>query len=593
MRKQFFYTLGLTLLTALIFQGTQAQNSSPYWSAAGNSNASTSSKLGTTNAIPLRFLTKNSERLRIDTLGRVGIGTTAPGSQLQINAASGVSPLKALINGSTKLYMSSGGGLSVGSGTGAPSNGLYVSGNVGIGTATPTKKLQVVGTSLFTSTLTVSDGGLSVKNTTGSLGNAALDASGSLYGITSQGGNYGVYASSTSGVGVFGSSTSGKGVQGSGGTYGVYGIGPNNPGTGIGAGVYGSGYFGVQGVSSSYIGVFGSGYNEGGHFVGDNTNSSSIGVLAVGSTEGVYGTGSTGVYGSGSQIGVYGGPNGVIGVQGEGTTGVYGKGSSIGVYGTSSSYAGYFVGNVYCSGTYLGSDRKLKKNITDFTSAMDIISKLQPKSYEYRQDGNYKLMNLPEGKHYGLIAQDVEQVLPNLVKDTKFDVTMAKQSQTKPDSSKAPTATSTAQPAEVIDFKAVNYTELIPIVIKGMQELNEKNTEIDALKTRIDNLEELVNRLAVNQATNGTTLTSAYLEQNTPNPVNGTTIIRYHIPQTSTSAILNITDAKGQLVKTLSVTNSGSGQVNVNTSMLASGTYNYTLYVDGKSVDTKRLMIAR
>ena len=60
------------------------QNASPYWSLAGNSNASTSAKLGTTNAIPLRMLTKNTERLRIDTLDRVGIGTTAPLQKLHV-----------------------------------------------------------------------------------------------------------------------------------------------------------------------------------------------------------------------------------------------------------------------------------------------------------------------------------------------------------------------------------------------------------------------------------------------------------------------------------------------------------------------------
>jgi hypothetical protein len=50
-----------------------AQNVSLYWSLSGNNNASTSSRLGTTNSIPLRFFTQNLERIRVDAIGRVGI----------------------------------------------------------------------------------------------------------------------------------------------------------------------------------------------------------------------------------------------------------------------------------------------------------------------------------------------------------------------------------------------------------------------------------------------------------------------------------------------------------------------------------------
>jgi hypothetical protein len=51
---------------------------------------------------------------------------------------------------------------------------------------------------------------------------------------------------------------------------------------------------------------------------------------------------------------------------------------------------------------------------------MNIINQLRPKHYQYRQDGNYKLMNLPKGERYGLIAEDVEKVLPGLVKESKY-----------------------------------------------------------------------------------------------------------------------------------------------------------------------------
>ncbi len=138
-----------------------------------------------------------------------------------------------------------------------------------------------------------------------------------------------------------------------------------------------------------------------------------------------------------------------------------------------SSYsAGYFNGNVYATGVYAGSDQKLKQNIKDFSSAMDIINELHPKQYDYRHDGNYKLMNLPQGNHYGLIAQDVEKILPNLVKNSKFETRDAKAHATKED----------MENSETIDFKTLNYTELIPIMIKGMQE---QQTIIEELRKQM------------------------------------------------------------------------------------------------------------
>ena len=77
------------------------------------------------------------------TTDNTGIGTTSPSGKLHINSASGQIGLRVQINGSTKLLVNSNGGVSVGSLTAAPTNGLYVSGSAGIGTSLPFRKLQV------------------------------------------------------------------------------------------------------------------------------------------------------------------------------------------------------------------------------------------------------------------------------------------------------------------------------------------------------------------------------------------------------------------------------------------------------------------
>jgi hypothetical protein len=146
------------------------------------------------------------------------------------------------------------------------------------------------------------------------------------------------------------------------------------------------------------------------------------------------------------------------------------------------------------------------------------------------------------------------------------------------------------------EVKAVNYTALIPIMVKGMQEQEERfvkqESENKALKAEVAELRQMILELK-NGRTGTLTSTSAYLEQNTPNPVNGSTTIRYHVPETSTSARFTLTNAKGQVLKTINLSNRGTGQLNLNTNSLAAGTYNYTLYVNGRQADSKRLVIIR
>ncbi|MEP6597724.1 MAG: tail fiber domain-containing protein, partial [Ginsengibacter sp.] len=246
--------------------------------------------------------------------------------------------------------------------------------------------------------------------------------------------------------------------------------------------------------------------------------------------------------------------------------------------GNSSSYAGYFNGKVFSSGGYSSSDRKLKQDITEVTNAMEIILKLQPKHYKFRQDGNYKLMNLPAGKHYGLIAQDVENILPDLVSDTKFDTRMAQ-----PDVKDKAAADS--KPSEIIDFKALNYTELIPIMIKAMQELNKKN---ENLQNQVNELKSLIAKSG-----NGTTTTStAYLKQNSPNPFNNSTVIGYYIPDNAGYAQIKITDIKGSVIKTFNPSK-GEGQINIRSGELPAGTYNYTLYINNKTIDTNQMVLLK
>ena len=215
-------------------------------------------------------------------------------------------------------------------------------------------------------------------------------------------------------------------------------------------------------------------------------NNRAISGTALGNTTGYsFGVIGTSVSSSGPNFGVQGnvsgtapGPN--YGVQGNVTAassganyGVYGSASSnssgpnFGVYGTAgnsgtgSAHAGYFVGNVHVIGniTYTGtigdvSDIRLKENIAPLGNGIEKISCL--KGIYYNNKGES-----PDNREVGVIAQDVEKVLPELVLTNKEG------------------------------YKSVDYTKLTPVLIEAVKELKAEN---DELKERLATLEDAINK---------------------------------------------------------------------------------------------------
>jgi len=123
----------------------------------------------TDNSMGFRTNGSGNERMRIDSSGNVGIGTTSPSRQLDVEGVIRFSSnSNQAVNGYGEIYTSysygkgqifiapeavtsptnfhPNGGVTIGpANTSPPANGLIVSGNVGIGTTTPQQKLDVVG----------------------------------------------------------------------------------------------------------------------------------------------------------------------------------------------------------------------------------------------------------------------------------------------------------------------------------------------------------------------------------------------------------------------------------------------------------------
>jgi len=262
-----------------------------------------------------------------------------------------------------------------------------------------------------------------------------------------------------------------------------------------------------------------------------------------------------------------------------------------GVYSTASgsglNYAGYFNGNLYAS-SYLNlpSDSKLKENIQPLTNAMDIINQLQPKTFTFKA-ASFPSINLPAGQQYGLIAQDVSPILPTLVSTTVHPAVYDSVGN---------------MVYDTVQSKSLNYEAFIPILIQGAKE---QQSKIDSLKqtiaadhAQLDSVMSLLNNLTgnnggnakINSTINVELANDAVLYQNIPNPFAEETMINYYIPENTGNAKIIFFDMYGQSMKEVQLTETGSGNIHVDSKNLASGIYSYSLIINGKVIDTKKMV---
>lgn len=289
-------------------------------------------------------------------------------------------------------------------------------------------------------------------------------------------------------------------------------------------------------------------------------------------------------YGISGMIGPLGSHYGGAGVYG--TTSTYYYSYPTNIYG---DYAGYFEGPVKVTGNlitpnmYTLSDGGLSENIvsTDVSGRatlenvlnMDVVeynlkSRLSEdipddvdparaeevrKSYEFVKKEEKKMTSR---RHFGVDAQELQKVYPDLVLEGEDG------------------------------YLSVNYSELVPLLIRSIQALKQ---ELDEVKG------EKAGARKAAQAS-GMNTSMAYkvnkIFQNSPNPFKENTVIRFHLADGVKDADVCIFDMSGKLLKKLPVS-SGMGSVSVNGYELGEGMFLYSLLVDGQEVDTKRMILSK
>ncbi len=137
-------------------------------------------------------------------------------------------------------------------------------------------------------------------------------------------------------------------------------------------------------------------------------------------------------------------------------------GGSVGIGTTTpGGYKLYVAGNAYTTGTWGSSDARWKKNIDPLENSLDKVARLNGVNFEWDID-RYPEKGFEKGRQVGLIAQEVENVVPELVRTDEDG------------------------------YKSVSYEKLSAVLVEAVKELKAEN---DALRTNNDALEARLARL--------------------------------------------------------------------------------------------------
>lgn len=249
------------------------------------------------------------------------------------------------------------------------------------------------------------------------------------------------------------------------------------------------------------------------------------------------------------------------------------------------------------------SDKRLKKKIKKDVPGLAFITQLEPVTYQMDMDAIAKWQETPDSlrdfqseaikanrRVTGFIAQEVEATAKKLNYD--FD--------------------GVDKPKNENDRYGLRYAQFVVPLVKAVQELDEEKQkltrhseqmkkDVEDLKTENEylkkELEAIKSLLIETRNAQSISLSSnpqkAILKQNSPNPFNGNTTISYFIPENYQKAIIEITDARGQLIQTLNIQERGQGQVDIDASQLANGNYFYYLVLDGQLMDSKQMSLVK
>ncbi|MEP0264618.1 tail fiber domain-containing protein [Dokdonia sp.] len=215
-------------------------------------------------------------------------------------------------------------------------------------------------------------------------------------------------------------------------------------------------------------------------------------------------------------------------------------------------------GIVRASSFISNSDRRFKQNIEPLENALEKINAMEGVSYQFKKS-KINEYNLPSEQQYGLIAQDVQKIAPDIVQEDEQG------------------------------YLGIDYIKIIPLLIESVKE---QQASIVTLQEENAALKEAIDQLTGGNTTSKKEKSEAKLYQNTPNPLVDQTTIRYSITKEdiAKNAHIEIYDFNGIVIKRFDNLKEGKNAIEVSSSLLTSRITFYRLIVQGEVVDTKKML---
>jgi hypothetical protein len=130
-------------------------------------------------------------------------------------------------------------------------------------------------------------------------------------------------------------------------------------------------------------------------------------------------------------------------------------------------------GDMYAAGNVVAysSDERLKENITTISDALSMLKQLRGVYFDWKEMVDSLGFNPIDRHDIGVIAQEVEKVIPQAIKPAPFD------------------ALGEGKSISGQHYKTVQLEKIVPVLIQSVKEQQEiiekQNKEIEELKTMV------------------------------------------------------------------------------------------------------------